>query len=70
MAGFVLLLIFFAFILDMAHVALSLRGGIGFFMGVIEEGGELFSVSFLTWYLFHQNVQPDADKRRPALFRI
>ncbi len=54
------LLIFFGVVVDMAHIALGSGGAIDFVVGVIEEGGEMLSVSFILWYAFLLAVR-DSD---------
>lgn len=46
----IFILAFFGVIVDMAHVAINLGGKVTFFLGVIEDGGEMLSVSLLAWY--------------------
>jgi len=51
------LLIFFGVVVDMAHSTVRPGRTVGFVVGVIEEGGEMLSVSFILWYAFLMMVR-------------
>lgn len=57
----ILLLIFFGVVVDMVHMAVNLGWTVGFILGVIEDGGEMLSVSLLAWYVFLLSVRDDTD---------
>jgi hypothetical protein len=48
----ILILIFFGVVVDMAHIAIDLGWRNSFILGVLEDGGEMFSVSLILWYTF------------------
>jgi hypothetical protein len=48
----VLVLVFFGVLVDMAHIAVNLGWKVTFILGVIEDGGEMLSVSLVLWYAF------------------
>lgn len=45
-------LIFFGVVVDVIHVAINLGGKVNFVLGVIEDAGEMLSVSLILWYAF------------------
>ena len=57
LALLILLLIFFGVVVDMAHSAIKLGWKITFLLGVIEDGGEMLSVSLILWYVFLMMVR-------------
>jgi hypothetical protein len=57
----ILLLVFFGVVVDMVHMAINLGWTVGFIVGVIEDGGEMLSVSLLAWYVFLRSVRDDID---------
>lgn len=58
----VVLLIFFAVGVDMVHGAIDMGWKVSFILGVIEDGGELLSMSLIVWYVFLMTVRSDTDK--------
>ncbi|QJR79463.1 hypothetical protein CA267_000940 [Alteromonas pelagimontana] len=46
------LLVFFGVVVDMFHIALHLSWGGSYLLGLIEDGGEMISVSLLAGYVF------------------
>lgn len=48
----ILVLIFFSVVIDMVHIAIKLGWEVTFILGVIEESGEMLSVSLILWYVF------------------
>ncbi|MBS3955618.1 MAG: hypothetical protein KGZ88_21960 [Methylomicrobium sp.] len=52
----VLLLIFFAVFVDMAHSAIKLGRAVNFSLAFIEDGGEMIVVSLIAWYVFRLSV--------------
>jgi hypothetical protein len=59
----ILILIFFGIVVDMAHIAIDLGWTISFILGVLEDGGEMFSVSLILWYTFLM-IFRDSDSDR------
>ncbi len=57
----ILILVFFGVVLDMASTAVNMGWKVSFMLGVIEDGGEMLSVSLLTWYFFLLSVRSDMD---------
>jgi hypothetical protein len=55
----ILVLVFFGVVVDMAHIAISLGREVKFILGVIEDGGEMLSVSLVLWYTFLLDVRDD-----------
>ena len=55
----IFLLVFFGVVVDMAHVAIRLGGEVYFILGVIEDGGEMLSVSLVLWYTFRLETRSD-----------
>ena len=51
------ILIFFGVVVDMAHIAIRLGRTVDFVLGVIEDGGEMLSVSLILWYAFLMMVR-------------
>lgn len=45
-------LIFFGIGVDMAHIAFNSGPTVKFLLGMIEDGGEMLSVSMIAWYSF------------------
>lgn len=45
-------LIFFGVVVDMAHSTIDLGTAVGLSIGLIEDGGEMVSVSLILWYVF------------------
>ena len=52
LALLILILIFFGIFVDMVHVAFRLGWPFNFVLNIIEDGGEMISVSFILWYAF------------------
>ena len=48
-----LILIFFGFFIDIANSAFNLRRELRFLMIILEDGGEMVSVSVILWYAFN-----------------
>lgn len=48
----VLVLVFFGVVVDMVHMALHEYRTTAFYLGVLEDGGEMLSLSLILWYLF------------------
>lgn len=57
----ILLLGFFGVVVDMVHVAINMGGKVRSILGVIEDGGEMLSVSLLAWYFFLLSVRRDLN---------
>lgn len=55
----ILLLIFFGIVVDMGHIAINLGRKVEFILGVIEDGGEMLTVSLMAWYFFLLSVRSD-----------
>jgi len=67
----ILVLVFFGVVIDMADIAIRLGKGVGFALGVIEDGGEMIAVSLILWYVFLRTVRDDsADCYLCDLLRI
>ena len=58
----ILPLVFFGVVVDMAHIAIKGGPKVSFILGVIEDGGEMLSVSLLAWYFFLLSVRGDIRK--------
>ena len=56
----ILVLVFFGVVIDMVGIAIQAGKGVGFIMGVIEEGGEMIAVSLILWYVFLRTVRDDS----------
>ena len=54
---FILLLFFFGVFLDIANVAIDFGFRIHFIIAVIEDGGEMLTVSFIIWYVYLLSVR-------------
>ncbi|MBS3953034.1 MAG: hypothetical protein KGZ88_08810 [Methylomicrobium sp.] len=58
----IFVLIIFGVAVDIAHSTINLGTVIGLFIGLIEDGGEMVSLSLIIWYVFlmlvHEN-EPD-----------
>ena len=50
-------LAFFGIFVDMLHVALYANRNIEYLLLVVEDGGEMVVMSFITWYVFLLNVR-------------
>ncbi|MES2831833.1 MAG: hypothetical protein V4695_07575 [Pseudomonadota bacterium] len=48
----VMVLVFFGVAVDMVHMALHDHATIAFYLGVLEDGGEMLSLSLILWYAF------------------
>jgi hypothetical protein len=48
----ILVLIFFGVAVDMLHSAMDFGTAIGLLIGLIEDGGEMITVSFILWYVY------------------
>ncbi len=58
----IVFLIFFGVFLDVLHVSLRDIGWtFKFILGVIEDGGEMVSVSLLVWYVLRLNIRDDMN---------
>jgi hypothetical protein len=55
----VLILIFFGVFVDMAQQAINLGPVVSYILGIIEDGGEMLSVSLILWYAFLINIRDD-----------
>jgi len=67
----ILVLVCFGVVIDMADIAIRLGKGVGFALGVIEDGGEMIAVSLILWYVFLRTVRDDsADCYLCDLLRI
>ena len=55
----ILPLVFFGVVVDMAHQAIKGGGQVDFILGIVEDGGEMLSVSLLAWYFFLLSVRTD-----------
>jgi hypothetical protein len=51
LALLILVLIFFGVVVDMLHVALGRGWALSFVLGIVEDGGEMLSVSVICWYV-------------------
>lgn len=51
-------LIFFGVVVDMLHVMVDFGGRVSFLLGVVEDGGEMLSVSLVLWYVFLIGIRP------------
>ena len=59
-------LAFFGILVDMAHIAFGQYGYVNHLLGVLEDGGEMVVMSFITWYVFLLNVRAGvADRSEP-----
>ena len=58
----VLPLVFFGVVVDMAQVAIKGSWQVSFILEVIEDGGEMLSVSLLAWYFFLLSVRSDSSR--------
>jgi hypothetical protein len=54
---FLVAIAFFGIFIDMLHVALEMGWKISFLLGTLEDGGEMFVMSFVTWYVFLLHVR-------------
>ncbi|MGR9087275.1 MAG: hypothetical protein ACU841_09395 [Gammaproteobacteria bacterium] len=45
-------LVFFGVVVDTAHMVIKLGWAVGFILGIVEDGGEMVTVSLILWYLF------------------
>ncbi|NLX18549.1 MAG: hypothetical protein GXY53_04590 [Desulfobulbus sp.] len=61
LALLIFLLVCFAVGVDMVHGAIDMGWKVSFILGVIEDGGELLSMSLIVWYIFLQAVRVDSD---------
>lgn len=52
LALFIALLFFFGVVADMAHTAIRHWRRVGYLFGIIEDGGEMLTVSLILWYVF------------------
>ena len=46
------ILVFFGVVVDMVHIAVKSSGNVDLVLTVIEDGGEMVSVSLILWYVF------------------
>ena len=54
-----LVIAFFGVFVDMAHIAAPLGSPLSFLLGVVEDGGEMLTISMITWYAFLLNVRQE-----------
>jgi hypothetical protein len=59
----ILILIFFGVAVDMLHSALDFGTAIGLLIGLIEDGGEMITVSFILWYVYLMLVRENEPDR-------
>ncbi|MDO8843617.1 hypothetical protein [Methylicorpusculum sp.] len=59
----ILVLIFFGVAIDMVHSAINLGTVIGLLIGLIEDGGEMITVSLILWYVFLMLVRESEPDR-------
>jgi len=59
----ILVLIFFGVAVDTVHSAINLGTPIGLLIGLIEDGGEMISVSLILWYVFLMLVRENEPDR-------
>ncbi|MBM9605751.1 hypothetical protein [Desulfopila inferna] len=52
LALLIMILVFFGIVVDMAQIAINAGWKVSFILGVIEDGGEMLSVSLIVWYAF------------------
>ncbi|NKI26584.1 hypothetical protein HCG49_08415 [Arenibacter sp. 6A1] len=57
------LFLFFGIVIDMMHVLIGGGRYMQLIMVILEDGGEMFSLSFLTWYFFFLIVKPKTHNK-------
>lgn len=62
------LMIFFGVGFDLLHVALGEDDRVSFILGLIEDGGEMVTMSIIVWYVFR--LLPSQDKKENYLFQL
>ncbi len=64
----ILILVFFGIGVDMLHVAtMDLGWKVSFILGVIEDGGEMITASFIAWYVF---LMIESNNKGSYLFEL
>lgn len=57
----VLFLVFFGVVVDTVHMIIHLGWLVSFAFGIIEDGGEMMSLSLIVWYLFFLMLRNDRE---------
>ncbi len=56
----IFILVFFGVGVDMLHIILRPSRPLGLVLGVIEDGGEMITISVTLWYIFLMNIRKQA----------
>jgi hypothetical protein len=56
-AGLILLLVFFGVFVDILHIVVKFGGNVSIIFGLLEDWGEMVTVSLIAWYAFLLKVR-------------